>query len=201
MNVSITIKLLLKYYIIILILSTLEFPTPITPPTEIRPIPTSSTATNISRRAFSAETRQAARSEPYRTPSSARSVSSDPTTFTDPSEKPKYTSSERRIRSDPTRYNTGRNGIYRTGNRYDEASETVPTLFTRKQRISSRYGRSSDLFRTARLPGPNGQWLRECTAQKKLTATGIVPDFHRIPLIPVDSPSTSGTDTENKYRV
>jgi hypothetical protein len=40
MNVSITIKLLLKYYIIILILSTLEFPTPITPPTEIRPIPT-----------------------------------------------------------------------------------------------------------------------------------------------------------------
>ncbi len=101
--------------------------------------------------------------------------------FTDPSEKPKYTSSERRIRSDLTRYNTGRNGIYRTGNRYDEASETVPTLFTRKQRISSRYGRSSDLFRTARLPGPNGQWLRECTAQKKLTATGIVPDFHRIP--------------------
>ena len=42
-------------------------------------------------------------------------------------------------------------------------------------------GRSSDLFRTARLPGPNGQWQRECTAQKKLTATGIVPDFHRIP--------------------
>ena len=182
MNVSTTIKLLLKYYIIIRILSTLEFPTPITPPTEIRPIPTRLDGNKYQPPGFLRRntTSRTFRAIPY---AFVGHIGCRPIRrlFTDPSEKPKYTSSERRIRSDPTRYDTGRNGIYRTGNRYDEAPETVPTLFTRKQRISSRYGRSSDLFRTARLPGPNGQWLRECTAQKKLTATGIVPDFHRIP--------------------
>ena len=181
MNVSITIKLLLKYYIIILILSTLEFPTPITHRRKFgrfRP----ARRQQISAAGLSPQKHDKPHVPSHtvrlRRPDRCRPIRR---LFTDPSEKPKYTSSERRIRSDPTRYNTGRNGIYRTGNRYDEASETVPTLFTRKQRISSRYGRSSDLFRTARLPGPNGQWLRECTAQKKLTATGIVPDFHRIP--------------------
>lgn len=181
MNVSITIKLLLKYYIIILILSTLEFPTPITPPTEIRSIQARLSGNKYRSPGFLR--RNAAsrtfRAIPYAFVGQIGVVRSDD--FLPTLRKNRNTPLERRIRSDPTRYDTGRNGIYRTGNRYDEAPETVPTLFTRKQRISSRYGRSSDLFRTVRLPGQNGQWQRECTAQKKLTATGIVPDFHRIP--------------------
>jgi len=181
MNVSITIKLLLKYYIIVLILPTLEFPNPIAPSTAVRPIPTRLGGNKVQPPGF---LRRNAVSRTFRAIPYAfvghigcRPIRRLFTAL----RKNRNTPLERRIRSDPTRYDTGRNGIYRTGNRYDEAPETVPMLFTRKQRISSRYGRSSDLFRTARLPGPNGQWQRECTAQKKLTATGIVPDFHRIP--------------------
>ena len=48
-------------------------------------------------------------------------------------------------------------------------------------------GRSSDLLLLRRLPGPSSnQWLIECrntspAKEPKLTATGIVPDLHRIP--------------------
>ena len=69
-----------------------------------------------------------------------------------------------------------------------------------KKRIT---GRSSDLSRPRRLPGasriqtlPNLQWLslREHFLLKRggLTATGIVPDFHRIPFFraPRHEPAT-----------
>jgi len=47
-------------------------------------------------------------------------------------------------------------------------------------------GRSSDLFLLRRLPGIINQWLKNAAISfpdrgVKLTATGIVPDLHRVP--------------------
>ena len=53
--------------------------------------------------------------------------------------------------------------------------------FTRKLRYYL-FGRSSDLFRFYRLPVPvNQDSGRGDKTFLELTATGIVPDFHRIP--------------------
>jgi len=56
-----------------------------------------------------------------------------------------------------------------------------PVALHPKARIMFRCGRSSDLFQVLRPSRQNCQWQEFAYLLKKLTATGIVPDFNRIP--------------------
>ena len=172
MNVSITIKLLLKYYIIVLILSTLEFPNPIAPSTAVRPIPTRLGGNKVQPPGF------------LHRNAVSRTFRAIPYAFVGHIGCRPIRRLFTALRKNEIHLflNDGFAAI-RPDTTQAGMEFTEPAIDTTKHRNRSdafhpkatnlvSYGRSSDLFRTARLPGPNGQWLRECTAQKETYSYG-----------------------------